>query len=90
MTCRRALCSSGHGPLPLLEAHTLTSESAIDSYTPGPVNGVQLDVAAPTGTSTFTIPGAAPPGTVLPYFCFIHLAMMGQGQLTIVGLDGGS
>jgi plastocyanin len=64
--------------------HTVTSESVVGAYTPGTVSGVQFNTGPITGTTTFTIPTTAVPGTVIPYFCTIHLAMMGPGQITIV------
>ncbi|MGO9830082.1 MAG: hypothetical protein ACLPJH_08055 [Myxococcaceae bacterium] len=39
--------------------------------------------------TSFVIPNSAPPGTVIPYFCVIHLSMMGQSQITVSALDGG-
>ena len=66
-------------------AHTATSESATGNFTPGAVNGVQFD----TGTinagasGSFTIPASAPMGTVVPYYCALHLQGMGQGTVTI-------
>jgi plastocyanin len=64
-------------------AHTLTSQSTASSYQPGAVNGVQFDTGSFTGTTTFTIPAAAPTGTVIPYYCTVHGRMMGTGQITI-------
>ena len=64
--------------------HSVTSESVAGAYTPGVVNGVQFDTGAFTGTTTFTIPSTATAGTVIPYFCTVHLSMMGPGQITIV------
>ena len=65
--------------------HTLTSEAAMGNFTPGGVAGVSFDTGtiAPNGTATFTIPSSAPAGTVIPFFCRIHLSGMGQGQITV-------
>ncbi|MCI0569448.1 MAG: plastocyanin/azurin family copper-binding protein [Myxococcaceae bacterium] len=64
--------------------HTVTSQSAPDTYVPGAVASVSFDTGAFTGEQTFTIPASAPPGTVVPYFCTVHKAgMRNDAQLTI-------
>jgi plastocyanin len=65
--------------------HTLTSESAPMAFTAGAVAGVSFDtgIIAPGATATFTIPATAPSGTVIPYFCAVHLQAMGEGQITV-------
>jgi len=70
------------------ESHTVTSESAPGTFTPGAVNGVSFDTGPipPGGTATFTIPANAPPGTVIPYFCTLHLQTMANtGLITVIG-----
>jgi hypothetical protein len=65
--------------------HTVTSESAPGNYTPGAVNGVEFDTGAFTGTRTISIPGSAPVGTRIPYYCALHGAtMVNQGELVVV------
>jgi plastocyanin len=64
--------------------HSVTSESAMGNFTPGGVNGVSFDTGNFTaGTRTFTIPPSAPLGTVVPYYCAVHLSTMPQGTVTI-------
>jgi len=64
--------------------HTVTSEAAAGQFVPGSVAGVSFDTGAiaPGGTATFTIPANAPSGTVIPYFCRVHTALM-RNQPTI-------
>jgi plastocyanin len=57
-------------------AHTVTSEAAAGSFSPGGVAGVQFDTGQFTGTRTFTIPANAPSGTVVPYYCGVHTSTM--------------
>jgi plastocyanin len=64
--------------------HSVTSESLTNAFTPGAVNGVQFDTGAFSTSGTFTIPSTATVGTVIPYYCTVHLQMMGQGQVTVV------
>ena len=66
--------------------HSVTSQTAMGAFTAGAVNNVQFDTGAFTGTKTFTISATATVGTVIPYFCIVHLGTMGmgQGQITIV------
>jgi hypothetical protein len=47
------------------------------------VAGVSFDTGPFTGTRTFTLPGAAPAGTVVPYFCTVHLGTMATPNGTI-------
>jgi plastocyanin len=67
--------------------HTLTSESADDDFTPGAVNGVSFDTGTLGGhaSTTFTIPGDAPSGTVIPFYCAFHTSMMSpaNGHITV-------
>lgn len=66
-------------------AHSMTSESAVDAVVLGAVNGVQFDTGPipPGGNATITIPANAPHGTMIPFFCTVHLKGMQQGMLTI-------
>jgi hypothetical protein len=50
------------------------------------VSGVSFDSGpfAGPGSRTITIPTTATPGTIIPYFCTVHLSMMGQGTITVV------
>jgi plastocyanin len=64
--------------------HSVTSESTMGNFTPGGVNGVSFDTGSFTaGNRTFTIPSSAPMGTVVPYYCSVHLSSMPQGTVTI-------
>ena len=64
--------------------HSVTSESAMGNFTPGGVNGISFDTGTFTaGTRTFTIASSAPLGTVVPYYCAVHLSNMPQGTVTI-------
>ncbi len=64
--------------------HSVTSESTVGNFTPGGVNGVSFDTGTFTaGTRTFTISQSAPSGTVVPYYCAVHLSAMPQGTVTI-------
>ncbi len=65
--------------------HSVTSESSPNAFTPGSVGGVSFDTGQFTGTKTFTIPGTAASGTVIPYFCTFHRNTMAtpNGSITI-------
>jgi plastocyanin len=65
--------------------HSVTSEASQNAFTKGAVGGVSFDTGPFTGTQMFTIPANAPTGTVIPYFCTIHLATMAtpNGAITI-------
>lgn len=65
--------------------HSVTSEASPGAFTPGAVGGVQFDTGPFTGTRTFTIPANAATGTVIPYYCTVHLGTMAtpNGTLTI-------
>jgi plastocyanin len=66
-------------------AHTVTSESAMNAFTPGAVNGVSFDTGSISSSASLTIPANATAGVVIPYFCTVHLQTMGQGQITVTG-----
>ena len=66
--------------------HSVTSQAAAGSFTPGSVAGVSFDTGIFAGMATFTIPASAPVGTVVPYYCRVHTSMMTDAtriQLTI-------
>lgn len=66
--------------------HTVTSQSAPGAFTPGGVAGVSFDTGSIAGgaSGTFTIPAGAPVGTVVPYYCTVHLGgMANAGQITV-------
>jgi plastocyanin len=65
--------------------HSVTSESAANSFQLGAVNGVQFDtgILNAGASGSFTIPASAPTGTAVPFFCKVHLSSMPQGTLTI-------
>lgn len=72
-------------------AHSLTSEAAMGNYAAGAVNGVSFDTGLfSSGDQTLAIPASAPPGTVVPFFCRFHLAMMPQGTITVQAATTGS
>jgi hypothetical protein len=61
----------------------------MNAFTPGAVtNGgvvVQFDTGPFAGTTSFTVPMNAPAGTVVPFFCTVHLQTMSppNGTLTV-------
>ncbi len=65
--------------------HSVTSENAPETYTPGGVAGVSFDTGAFTGQATFTLPSGIADGTVIPYYCSVHRDMMATktGTITI-------
>ncbi|GEJ55780.1 plastocyanin/azurin family copper-binding protein [Anaeromyxobacter diazotrophicus] len=66
--------------------HSVTSEATAGAYVPGSVAGISFDTGIFTGTRSFTLPASAATGTVIPYFCRVHGAMMvdaAKVQLTI-------
>jgi len=64
--------------------HSLTSEAAMGSFSLGAVNGVSFDTGIfASGDKMITLPANAAPGTVVPFFCRSHLAMMPQGTITV-------
>ena len=66
--------------------HSVTSEASPNSYVPGSVSGISFDTGAfGAGTKTFTIPSSAPSGTVVPFYCTVHLTMMAtpNGSITV-------
>ena len=63
--------------------HSVTSESVMNAFTPGAVNGIQFDTGAFTTTGSFTVPSTATAGMVIPYYCTVHLQTMGQGTITV-------
>ncbi len=64
--------------------HSVTSESMDGVLTPGSVNGVSFDTGPFTGERTFMVPAGAPHGTVVPYYCTVHLSgMRNNGHITV-------
>lgn len=64
--------------------HSVTSEAAMGHFSLGAVDGVSFDSGVfSLGEKTITIPANAAPGTVVPFFCRVHLAMMPQGTITV-------
>ncbi len=75
--------------------HSVTSEAAAGNFVPGAVSGVQFDTSPFVGQASFMIPGNAPNGTVIPYYCRVHLSGMNTptGTITIkvsAAHDGGT
>jgi plastocyanin len=68
-------------------AHTVTSETADNSFSPGAVSGISFNTGsiAPGGSATITIPSDATSGAVVPYYCQIHTSGMSpaNGHITI-------
>jgi len=65
--------------------HSVTSEAVPGSYTHN-TGGISFDTGMITGGSaSFTLPTSAPAGTVLNYFCTVHLATMltPNGTITV-------
>lgn len=67
------------------EVHSVTSQSAPSTFTPGGVAGVTFDTGLFLNQATLTIPAGAPEGTVIPYYCKSHLQLMAtpNGTITI-------
>ncbi len=66
-------------------AHTVTSAATEGTYVFGGVNGVEFDTGSFTDSGAFTIPATAPVGTVVPYFCNLHLGTMQErGEVAVV------
>ncbi len=65
--------------------HSVTSEASLNAFTPGSVAGVSFDTGAFTGTKTFVLPSNASNGTVIPFYCTVHVATMipPNGSITI-------
>ena len=64
--------------------HSVTSQSAPRTFTPGGVAGVSFNTGIFTGEATFTIPGNAPAGTIIPYYCIPHTSQMrNTGVITV-------
>lgn len=65
--------------------HSVTSQMMVDAFMPGSVNGISFDTGAfSSGSRTFVIPATAAPGSIIPYFCTVHLnAMANDGQITV-------
>jgi plastocyanin len=75
--------------------HSVTSETAPETFTPGAVRGVSFDTGPFTGQASFTLPSSAPNGTVIPYYCSVHKSAMTTrtGTITIqvtAAPDGGA
>jgi plastocyanin len=68
-----------------LEAHTATSEAAMDLFSPGAVAGIAFDTGLipRNATAEIAIVDTAISGTVIPYYCAIHGSAMAQGTITI-------
>lgn len=66
--------------------HSVTSQNAPGSYTPGGVGGVSFDTGAFVGERTISIPASAAPGTTVPYYCSTHGSTMAtpNGEIRIV------
>lgn len=67
--------------------HSVTSQAAPGSFTPGAVAGISFDTQAfGSGQQrTFQIPASAVEGTVVPYYCAPHLQNMvtQNGTITV-------
>jgi len=65
--------------------HSVTSQAAPGSFTPGASAGTPFDTGLFTGTKTFTVPAGLADGTVLHYYCTSHGSLMltPNGTITI-------
>ena len=64
--------------------HSVTSQSAPNTFTPGAVAGISFDTGNFTGESTFVIPASAVAGTLVPYYCRTHPGSMANtGVITV-------
>jgi hypothetical protein len=64
-------------------AHSVKSEAAVWRFTPGGVCGVSVNTVSFFGEMTFTLPNGAADGTVIPYYCTVHLGTMNTPNATI-------
>lgn len=66
-------------------SHSVTSEAVPNSFTPGSVSGISFDTGVFTGDQSFTVVASAANGTVVPYYCRVHMGMMTppNGTITI-------
>ncbi len=64
--------------------HTVTSTASSGSYAFGAVAGVDFDTGPFLGDRVIDLPATAPVGTVVTYFCAVHLWAEGEGELEIV------
>ena len=66
-------------------AHTVTSSAQPGTYVFGVAGGVSFDTGEFVGERSVDIPSTAQVGAVIPYFCRLHGAALGeQGQIEIV------
>lgn len=67
------------------QMHTVTSQDAPFDFTPGDVGDVFFDTGPFVGQRSFTISDDAEEGTVIPYYCAVHLGAMAtpNGTITI-------
>lgn len=68
------------------DLHSVTSEATSGAYAPGEVAGVRFDTGPfSAGTRLITIPADAPDGTVVPFYCSVHLGAMAppDGNVTV-------
>jgi len=65
--------------------HSVTSQAAPGSFTPGASAGTPFDTGLFTGLKTFTVPAGLADGTVLHYYCTSHGSLMltPNGTITI-------
>ena len=64
--------------------HSVTSEAALDDFTPGAVGGVSFDTGTfASGTRSFSLPATAAAGTVIHYYCEVHDGVMNQPTVTV-------
>ena len=70
-------------------AHSVTSEAAMNAFTPGAMAGVGFDTGPFMGEATFTIPSSASAGTVIPFFSTVDASNMltPNGEIEIVAGD---
>jgi plastocyanin len=70
--------------------HSVTSQAAPGSFTPGAAAGAPFDTGLFTGSRTFRIPAGLADGTVLHYYCSSHGSLMAtpNGTITIDSTAG--
>lgn len=69
--------------------HSVTSQAGRGQFVAGAVSGISFDtgIIAPGASAMFTIPASAVPGTIIPYFCRVHLSAMANALLNQITIQ---
>ncbi len=64
--------------------HAIATEAAAGSHVTAAAGGVSFETPPFTGSMTVTVPATAAPGTVIPFFCWLHPgASVGDGEIVV-------